>query len=180
VDAFPISIRRALGFLKTFEEELLDGRLVDSRSFHRAMRFIEREDAEDDATPSSLADELDANAEARDYLALLPALDRSQYELRRLHRALQPDIESLEDVRREIKDITPDKDAKLDALRQLLARRLRNQKVLLFTNYKDTARYVYRQLVGEAAAAWRGSAGDPHIRRMDSGAPTRERSRLIG
>lgn len=179
VDAFRISIRRALEFLKTFEEELLGGRLLDSRSFHRALRFLEREDVEDDASPASLADELDANAEARAFLGSLPTLDPAQYDLRRLHKALQTDIAALEEVWREIKDITPTNDTKLQAIKELLAGRLRAQKVLLFTYYKDTARYLYRQLSSEASAVWRAMAGDPTIRRMDSGAPTRERSKLI-
>jgi superfamily II DNA or RNA helicase len=179
VEAFRISVKRALEFLKTFEEELLGGRLLDSRSFHRALRFLDREDIEDDATPGSLADELDANVEARAFLADLPTLDHALYDLRRLHKALQIDIEALEDVWREIRDITPAKDAKLAALKELLAGPLQGRKVLLFTYYKDTARYLYRQLEGDAGTSWRTAAGDPTIRRMDSGAPTRERSRLI-
>jgi hypothetical protein len=50
---------------------------------------------------------------------------------------------------------------------------------LLFTYYKDTARYLYREVGQERGAAWRKSAGSPHIRRMDSGASPIERERLI-
>ena len=179
VEAFRISVRRALEFFKTFESYVLDGRVLDSASFHRAMRYLEREDIEDDATPRSLADELDAHAEARDFLATLPTLDASQYDLRRLHDALQHDIDALTEIWHEIKDITPERDAKLLRLRELLGSELRGRKVLLFTYYKDTARYLYRELGGERGESWRAGVGDPHIRRMDSGAPTRERSRLI-
>ncbi|MBI4492826.1 MAG: helicase [Chloroflexi bacterium] len=179
VAAFHVSVRRALEFLKTFESYVLDGRLLDSASFHKAMRYLEREDAEDDATPSSVAEELDAHEEARAFLASLPALDHSQYDLRRLHEALQHDIDALTEVWHEIKDITPARDAKLLRLRDLLGTELRGQKVLLFTYYKDTARYLYRELGGEKGEAWRSSVGNPQVRRMDSGAPTQERSRLI-
>jgi len=51
--------------------------------------------------------------------------------------------------------------------------------VLLFTYYKDTARYLYRQLCDPAAAPWRADAGEPHIRRMDSGVDARERAKLV-
>jgi len=54
VDAFRISIRRALEFLETFESYILDGKVLDSASFQKAMRFLAREDEEDDATPNSL------------------------------------------------------------------------------------------------------------------------------
>jgi superfamily II DNA or RNA helicase len=179
VEAFRISVQRALEFIKTFESYVLDGRVLDSTSFQRALRFLEREDSEDDATPRSLADELDAHAEARAYLAALRTLDPTQYDLRRLHRALQSDIEALAEVWREIKDITPGRDAKLERLKDLLAGDLHGRKVLLFTYYKDTARYLFRELAGEAGADWREQAGQPRIRRMDSGAAPAERTRLI-
>jgi superfamily II DNA or RNA helicase len=179
VDAFRISIRRALEFLKTFESYVLDGRVLDSASFQKAMRYLEREDAEDDVTPTSLADELDAHQEAQEFLSTLPVLDPSLYDLRRLHTAIQHDIDALTTIWHEIKDLTPERDAKLARLKELLASELRGQKVLLFTYYKDTARYLYRELAGERGEPWRQGIGNPNIRRMDSGAPTRERSRLI-
>lgn len=179
VEAFRISVRRALEFLKTFESYVLDGKVLDSASFQRALRFLEREDEEDDATPQTRADDLDAHEEARAFLASLPTLDAAQYDLRRLHEALQHDIDKLTEVWHEIRSITPDRDAKLLRLKELLAGELRAKKVLLFTYYRDTARYLHRELGGEKGEAWRASIGNPRIRRMDSGAPTRERSRLI-
>jgi len=52
------------------------------------------------------------------------------------------------------------------------SRRTQGAKVLIFTYYKDTARYLYSQLGSDdpAAVQWRASAGEPRIRRMDSGA----------
>lgn len=179
VEAFRISVRRALEFIKTFESYVLDGRVLDSRSFHRAMRYLEREDVEDDATPRSMADDLDEHKEAREFLSSLPTLDASEYDLRRLHGALQADVDALTDVWHLIKDISPERDVKLTGLKELLSGPLRGEKVLLFTYYKDTARYLYRELAGDRGKSWREIAGEPTIRRMDSGAPTRERSRLI-
>jgi superfamily II DNA or RNA helicase/HKD family nuclease len=179
VDAFRISIRRALAFTKTFEEYVLGGRLLDSRSFQKAMQFLAREDEEDDAMPTSLAEEFDANEEARAYLENLPTLETTQYDLKKLHRALQKDIDILTDIWQRIKDVSSERDAKITRLKSLLGNELCNKKVLIFTYYKDTARYLYRELGMEKAAQWRGSIGDPSIRRMDSGAATKERSSLI-
>src|SRR3990172_11455783 len=61
IEAFRISVRRALAFLNTFESYLLDGKILASSDFHRAISYLSREDEEDDATPGSLADELDEN-----------------------------------------------------------------------------------------------------------------------
>ena len=77
VEAFRISVRRALQFLETFESYILDGKILNSASFQKAMRFLSREDEEDDATPSSLSDQLDENREARQFIETLPTLDAS-------------------------------------------------------------------------------------------------------
>src|SRR5713226_7072740 len=179
VDAFRISMRRALQFLETFESYILDGRVLDSASFQKAMRYLAREDEEDDATPGSLSDQLDADSEAREFIESLPTLDAALYDLKRLHNDLRKDVDALREVWREIAAITPTGDAKLAQLKHLLAGELRGQKVLLFTYYKDTARYLYRQLCDPAAAPWRADAGEPHIRRMDSGVDARERAKLV-
>ena len=39
-----------MAFLQTFESYLLDNRLMKSSDFHKALRYIDREDEEDDAT----------------------------------------------------------------------------------------------------------------------------------
>ena len=185
IDAFRISVRRALEFLETFESYILDGRVLDSSSFQKALRFLAREDEEDDAsgngTPNSRADELDASAEASAFIASLPTLDAAQYDLKRLHRDLRRDVDALRALWSDIERITPEQDVKLARLKELLSGELRGQKVLIFTYYKDTARYLARQLCENTAAAvaWRASAGEPHIRRMDSGADARERARLV-
>ena len=179
VDAFRISVRRALEFTKTFESYLLDGRLLDSASFQKAMRYLSREDEEEETTPAGRADQLDANEEARRLMDTLPALDTAKYDLRRIHQALQHDVESLAGIWRLIEGITPDRDAKLDELKGLLSSDLKGQKVIVFTYYRDTARYLFRELAGDRGGDFRRRAGDPNIRRMDGGASPRDRVRLI-
>ncbi len=184
VDAFRISVRRALEFLETFESYILDGRVLDSTSFQKAMRYLAREDEEDDATalPNSRAEALDASAEARQFIEALPTLNADLYDLRRLHQDVRHDVDALRQVWQSIAGITAPRDAKLNALKDLLAGELKGRKVLVFTYYKDTARYLYRQLGSDEpdAVAWRVAAGDPGIRRMDSGADARERASLVG
>ena len=181
VDAFRISVRRALEFLETFESYILDGKVLDSTSFQKAMRYLDRENEEDDATPGSKADALDAQAEAHAFVATLPVLDAAQYDLRRLHADIRHDTDALRAIWQTISSISAGRDAKLAALKDILAGDLRGQKVLLFTYYKDTARYLYRELCRDTpdAADWRATAGDPHIRRMDSGADAKERAGIV-
>jgi hypothetical protein len=156
--------------------------VLDSTSFQKAMRFLAREDEEDDATtPGTRSDDLDANAEAQLYIESLPALDASKYDLKRLHNDVRKDVKALQDVWEAIKPIKAEQDAKLNRLKELLAGELKGQKVLLFTYYKDTARYLYRELCSAepTAVEWREQAGQPNIRRMDSGADTKERATLV-
>lgn len=181
VDAFRISMRRALEFLETFESYILEGKILDSASFQKALRFLTREDEEDDATPNSRSEELDSNQEARKYIEQLPTLNAALYDLKRLHADLRKDVDALREIWQDIAPITAQRDAKLDTLKQLLAGELKGQKVLIFTYYKDTARYLYRQLTEATPAAevWRTGAGEPTIRRMDSGADAKERANLV-
>src|SRR5256886_7081524 len=181
VDAFRISVRRALEVLVTFESYILEGKVLNSASFQKAMRFLARADEEDDATPSPLSDQLDAHVHARQFIETLPTLNAELYDLKRLHNDLRKDVNALREIWHDIAAITPAEDAKLAKLKELLAGELKGQKVLIFTYYKDTARYLSRQL-GSADLAddqWRASAGEPRIRRMYSGADARERARLV-
>ena len=182
VEAFRISVRRALAFLKTFESYLLDEKLMKSSDFHKALRYMAREDEEDDATPKTLADELDASAEAKAVIASLETIDTGKYNLRKIHESLQHDVEVFTDIWRVVKDIMPGQDAKLMRLKQLLATELRDKKVLVFTYYKDTARYLYKNLGdpdNQAAVEFCEELGGATIRRMDGGTKTKDRARTV-
>ena len=182
VDAFRVSIRRALAFLQTFESYMLGGKLLKSSDFHKAMRYLEREDAEDDAVPSSLADELDANEDAKRVLESMETVDPALYDLRRLHKSVQHDVSVLTEVWEKVKHIDAKHDTKLQRLKNLLTGDLKGRKVLVFTYYRDTARYLYRQLGdadGADAKKFRAQAGGITVRRMDSGSQADERLRIV-
>ena len=179
VDAFRITVRRALEFTKTFESYLLDGKLLDSKSFQKSMRYLSHEDEDTESNPGGRAAEMDANESAREILETLTQLDTTRYDLRKLHEALQHDADALSQLWRSVEGITPTQDAKLQSLKHLLAHDLKGQKVIVFTYYRDTARYLYGELVGDQAANFRATAGNPVIRRIDGGASPADRSRTI-
>lgn len=68
-----------------------------------------------------------------------------------LHAHIRQDIEVLEEVQRLVEPITPAQDAKLIRLRSLLAEDMGQRKVLIFTQYADTAQYLFEQLNPERA-----------------------------
>jgi len=182
IEAFRISVRRALAFLRTFESYILDGRLIKSTDFQKILRFVASEDEEDDATAISLSDQIDANDEARAFLETLSTIDPMTYDLRKLHEAVQHDVDVLSDIWQRVKDIRPAKDAKLARLKELLSKDLKGKKVLIFSYYKDTARYLYRHLghpENPEAVAFCKKLGGIYVRRMDSGADAKERLRIV-
>jgi superfamily II DNA or RNA helicase len=178
IEAFRLSLRRALTFEETYLDYLLDGKLVTSRDFQKVIRYLAR-DEEDDQTAGSLADELDAVAEAKAYLDSLPKVDRNEYDLRRLRHDVEADVKTLRDLHDRTEDIG-EKDGKLAKLKELLAGDLKGKKVLIFSTFKDTARYVHRKLTSDGNSKWRTEAGDPHIRRIDSGNHPSERPHILG
>jgi len=179
ITAFRISVQRALEFQKTFESYILEGKVLQSADFRRALRFLDREAEEDDALPTSKADELDSTLEAKEILSEMRTVDPAQYDLRKLHSAVQHDIDSLTEIWHRVKDIKSGKDAKLAELKNRLSNELKGKKVIIFSYYKDTARYLYDQLGGKEGESFRQKIGNPHIRRMDSGADPRERAGLV-
>jgi superfamily II DNA or RNA helicase len=175
IEAFRISVRRALEFLETFESYILDGKVLDSSSFQKALRFLVREDEEDDvtSTPNSRADQIDNSAEAKQFIEGLPKLDAAQYDLKRLHKDIRKDVDALREIWLAIVEITPEKDAKLlQSLRTLLTNDLKGQKVLLFTYYRDTLQYVFRELSKAGIDGLR-------IASMDSSTDVKERAKII-
>ncbi|MDZ4721252.1 MAG: helicase-related protein [Roseiflexaceae bacterium] len=180
IDSFRISIRRALEFVKTFAEYVQDGILLDSASFQIAMRLLENDDEDsEDSSPISRATSIDDNVLAKQIIDELPRLDVEKYDRRGLYRALQDDIDALTNIWHDIKDISIHHDAKLQQLKQLLETDLRGQKAIVFTYYKDTARYVYQALMSDDNADWRTHMGNPTIRRIDSSVKTTDRARVI-
>jgi len=186
IDAFRISIRRALEFVKTFDEYVQEGIILDAASFQAAMRLVVADEEDTEATgngnapvPGSQAERIDETAEARAIIESLPRLDPQKYDRRRLHRDLTGDIEKLTDIWYKVRDITWAQDDKLAAFKTLLQGELAGKKVLVFSYYKDTARYLYRALTDDGDGAWRAAAGNPVIRRIDSGADPRDRVHLV-
>lgn len=179
IDSFRISIQRALEFVKTFSEYLQDGVLLDAASFQNVMRLLDSDDEDSENTPSSLATEIDQNEEARQIIDQLPHLDTEKYDRRKIHRALQQDIDALTEIWYDIKDIRSEHDAKLQQLKLLLETGLYGQKVIIFTYYKDTARYLYNALTSPENADWRAQIGNPNIRRIDSSVKAADRLRTV-
>ncbi len=180
VYAFQISVRRGLRFFRTFEELLHKGKLFRSGDYYEMLRFIDDDEVggEDDDHIRSLAEQIDARDDLRAMVEKLEPVDVKDYDLARLRHDMDGDIHSLERIWDMVRELGPAEDAKLERLKGLLAGELKGQKVLLFSYFKDTARYLGKELSdaeNPRAKAFLNAAGDPHVRRLDSGASPKER-----
>ncbi len=175
IEAFRLSLRRALTFEETYKDYLLDRKVVSSKDFQKAIRFLAR-DEEDDIVAGSVADELDTVDEAKEYIESLPTVDLNQYDLRKLAHDVEADVKLLKSLY-ERTEVLAANDGKLQRLKELLAVDLKGKKVLLFSTFKDTTRYVHRRLTQDAN--FLKAAGNPHIRRIDSGNHPEERGHIL-
>ncbi len=123
-----------------------------------------------------MADELDTVAEARTYIESLPTVDLNEYDLRKLTHDVEADVKLLKRLYERTETLAAN-DGKLQRLKELLAGDLKGKKVLIFSTFKDTTRYLHRRLIEDAG--WLKLAGNPHIRRIDSGNHPDERGHII-
>ena len=117
--------------------------------------------------PASFAEDIDASEEARQIIAQLPRLDTGKYDRRKLHHAMQEDVDALTDIWYKIKGIGIGEDAKLQRLRELLATRSSRQESsdlhLLQGHGPLSAAWADRT----EAQSWLAQIGSPRIRRVD-------------
>jgi len=73
---------------------------------------------------------------------------------------LAADAASLLDIRKRCGDWNPDKDAKLEALCNLLEKQHSREKIIVFTQYADTVRYLEGQLRARGMKHMAGVTGD--------------------
>ncbi|HEY2589793.1 MAG TPA: helicase-related protein [Tepidisphaeraceae bacterium] len=174
VEAFRLSVTRAIGFEKVYLDMLNRGKVVGSAYFWKALRIAGIE-AEDDLGSDTLADELWDDEHVRAYLESLPQVDLKQYEVDRLRGDVESDLRILRDLKSRIAPLAK-QDAKLDELKSKLAGEMKGKKTLIFTSYRDTARYLEEALKDKA---WLRAAGEPHVRRIDSANHPDERMGIV-
>ena len=132
VEALRNSLRHQLEFQERFLETLQQGRLLTSGDYRR-MRLLEEED------------EI-AEGDWDEFLESLQTIDTQAYDLNLIEQHVQADVQTLERLIGDLNRLTPADDDKLQALLAWLRGEGAGKKVLLFSYYQDTARYVYEYL----------------------------------
>lgn len=166
--AFETSINCQLQFQTRFFALFEQGRLLDSANNRKLLVLEEDEFAsESDQAATAVADLLDS----------LPEVEANEYDLVAIRQHLEADIAILREIKSWIEIIrapSGDKplDAKLAEVKKVLAGPLKGQKVLIFTYYQDTARYLYENLQGDAA--WLTAVDHPRMDVISGATANRE------
>jgi superfamily II DNA or RNA helicase len=137
VFAFQETVRRLLGVHQLFLKALGEG-IVPAGDEAQAILY-----------ESDIEDEVDLIESLREVSRTYPAGD---FNIGKLEQDIAHDISILTRIAELVRPITPDKDAKLQTLHNRLSRPPLSQgKLLIFTQYADTARYLFENLNPGAA-----------------------------
>ena len=139
VEAFRCSVRRMVLAHRAFLAALKQGVVPAGEDAEAILREVE--DFEDEEAIEALRDS------SRRY-----AIDH--FDDARLIRDIDLDLRLLEQILALVEPITPERDEKLLVLRNRLAQSpLKEGKRLIFTQFTDTARYLYEHLRSDSAAS---------------------------
>jgi len=153
-----ISFERQYGFQERFLQLLEQGRLLNSASYRRIFTWTGTDDMGED------------EPDLEQLIADLPTLDTEAYDTEEITLAIQADMDAIGGVLKKISlhfgDDVGAEDSKLHQLKGLLLGELRGRKVVVFTYFKDTARYLYHELGGRDATGRRKPRGEVFLSRL--------------
>lgn len=109
---------------------------------------------------------------SEDVLNAVRQLNRDEFDVDAILDDTLDDLNQIAEFLNLVSDVRPDRDDKLKALIKLLKtdRVLKKDKVILFTEFADTARYIEQELK---------AAGISGVERIDGGSSQRQRSDVI-
>ena len=169
--AFAVSIRRQQAFQERFYNLLIhEERLLDSKTYRKMI--VMESDVEDGGRDDDI----------ERLIAALPEADIRDYDLRAIRRELERDMKALDkildliEITEQLQDETQ-RDAKLHEVKQVLGGELANQKVLIFSYYRDTAQYLYDALTSDTG--WQGGWHRPPVIAVIHGETSANRENLV-
>jgi len=153
-----ISLGRQYGFQKRFLELLKEGRLLNSASYRRIFAWVGADDS------------VEYEPDVEQFIADLPEVRAEDYDLEAITQAVQADMNAIGGVLQNIQlrfgDDIGAMDAKIHQLKELLLGELKGKKVIVFTYFKDTARYLYHELGGRDVSGSRRPQGEEFLHQL--------------
>jgi len=143
IESFEISLDRTIKKIEHLEEKINNFLVSKLNNQEETLEFSE---------PGE--EELEENGDESDQWQIGKKLkfDFADLELEKWLKALKNDKDALTDLYNDAILVTPDRDAKLHELKELIQEKIRNpfndanKKVVIFTAFADTAEYLYKNL----------------------------------
>ena len=142
VEAFRRSVAQQLAWCRTALDAIAAGRLLTRPDYRAGFR----------------GNSDDPGGQLALFELMLPAPELDARAIDEFRDRLRSDLDLLARLHRSLSAVGPKDDRKLLSLIELLDGPLAGRKILLFTEFRDTARYLYQQLRGR-----------PHVAQIDSG-----------
>lgn len=149
VEALRISLNRQLQFQRSFLHALEKGYILKAEDYRRVISFFD-------------ADEPENLTHLEEAFKELPI--SKDYDVEGLKRAVQVDIATLEELLSDLQSVGPTEDEKMRTLQNILKDELCGSKAVVFTQFKDTARYLHKYLGGNRM--WLEHHASPDDRRL--------------
>jgi superfamily II DNA or RNA helicase len=171
VSALRISFNRQARFQKQFLAQLTKGRLLSSKNFQKLESILRKLGEDEDSEDQTEMDE--NNDRIAEILSQLEPVNAAEYDLDAIRRAVEHDIDLLSQMSARLEPLTAADDDKLAVLKKRLTTDLRGKKVIVFSYFKDTARYIFNTLKNDAQ--FLAELGHVRVAICDSGADKDER-----
>lgn len=167
VEAFRSSIRNQITFLRHFTDIFFSqSKLLRKDAFNKLLQYFEDEEASE-ISMQELQRRLDARVEG---------ISLEDYQQEQFRADIEKDMAIFEGMLKAIKDITVEKDAKLNTFKEKLLELKGEGKILVFSYYTDTVRYVVDSLKNDGAFM-KKFGGD--IERMDGSFTPKQREDAV-
>lgn len=178
VASFRISVKRAIRFQLGFLEQLRRGRILRSKDFHRIEVLLRAQEESDDLdSEPGVGGDASVEAQIEAIYAAMETVDALEYDIATIEAHVNGDVEALRSLEGRLDAVTEPDDDKLVALKRLLATELKGHKVLVFSYFRDTARYVFHALKRDVA--FQAELGHTQIESVHGGASADDRADRI-
>ncbi|MEG4286302.1 helicase-related protein [Microcoleus sp. A006_D1] len=150
--AFESSMIRQQRFQTEFNTCLQSGKLLTTDKFRKIIAAEEEEEE---------------NISITEIVNSLEEVNQKEYDVPQLKKQISQDFQNLEDIIEKLRNIREavaegkENDLKLVAFKNLLQQQLQSKKTLVFSYFKDTANYLYQEVIKDEA--WLVAMGNPAI-----------------
>ena len=163
VEAIRKSIARLIKFYDYFTKALDQDKILDSKTFNKILIEMRAKEEDDDETLF----------ETLEKAPLIPLT--AEYKKQEMKKDLQEDLKRLESLKQSLERIRPYADRKLIAIKEKLVEHkvfeTGGKKAVIFTQFVDTAKYLYDDL--------RGALKDKQVRILTGKTDPKTREHII-